>query len=223
MDTDAQKIAVKWCLHNTCTSNSELATLSNVCKQWREIATDAIASEAIVASRGEGSMENSYNTSLSTKTSFIRQLMITDMARELVVRKQQNEQAKIKGGDANKDLTNKTSSTTVRSQKDSNFCLAWFAPSGIQTLSVSLDDDDYDDDAEASGGRGRKPVSVNAKSSKKVTCCSEWRGYRHANEVLVPFGYSTNFISVSVYCFLVLICIHVFCLGKLSLTNLLHI
>lgn len=213
MDTDAQKIAVKWCLHNTCTSNSELATLSNVCKQWREIATDAIASEAIVASRGEGN-----------KTSFIRQLMITDMARVLVVRKQQNEQANIKSSDADKDLTNKTSSTTIRSQKDSNFCLAWFAPSGIQTLSVSLDDDDYDDydDAEASGGRGRKPVSVNAKSSKKVTCCSEWRGYRHANEVLVPFGYSTNFISVSIIlCFLVLICIYVFCLGKLSLTNLL--
>lgn len=212
MDTDAQKIAVKWCLHNTCTSNSELATLSNVCKQWREIATDAIASEAIDVSWGEGSMENN-SIAPSTKTSFIRQLMITDMARELVARKQQNEQAKIKGSDADKDLTNKTSSTTIRSQAESNFCLAWFAPSGIQTLSVSLDDDDYDDydDAEASGGRGRKPVSVNAKSSQKVTCCSEWRGYRLANEVLVPFGYSTNFISVSIIlCFLVLICIYVY-------------
>jgi len=27
-----------------------------------------------------------------------------------------------------------------------------------------------------------------------VTCCTEWRGYRHATEVLAPFGYSTDFI-----------------------------
>ena len=89
-------------------------------------------------------------------------------------------------------------------QSNNNFCLAWFAPSGIQTISVSLDDDDddeYDAEQDNIGNERGRTVSINANSCKRVTCCPEWRGYRHATEVLIPFGYSTDFVRVSLLFF----------------------
>jgi hypothetical protein len=79
---------------------------------------------------------------------------------------------------------------------DGNFCLAWFAPSGIQTLSVSLESSDVENDKQPStrktkeSKRGRK-----VNRGKSVTCCPEWRGYRHPHEILIPFDYSTDFIQ----------------------------
>jgi len=82
--------------------------------------------------------------------------------------------------------------------EESSFCLAWFAPSGIQTMAVSTnneaddDDDDKDNQTQQSNGRGEKKNNT----GNNVVCCPEWRGYRHATEVLFPFGYTTWFIRV---------------------------
>jgi hypothetical protein len=157
------KMAISWFLQNNCTSNVQLAIISNVCRGWRQIASDAVASEAL-----DLAANDKKNDSVSEKSSAVghcgrtnstlRTLLVTDMARGLVIRQKR----------------------LVDNRTCGSFCLAWFAPSGIQLTSVSLDDND-DGDAES-------------RSSRKVTCCIEWRGYSHATEVLIPIGYATSFV-----------------------------
>eukprot|EP00985_Skeletonema_marinoi_P026203 scaffold20114_cov178-Skeletonema_marinoi.AAC.2 len=157
-------VALSWFLHNNCTSNVQLATLSNVCRGWRKIATDAVASEAL---------ELANDDNVSEQSSTLRTLLVTDMARGLVIRQK---------GPAEDNNT------------DGSFCLAWFAPSGIQLTSVSLEDDDDDGN---DGGAHVVSITKTTKSnssSKKVTCCNEWRGYTHASEVLIPMGFATSFV-----------------------------
>ena len=102
------------------------------------------------------------------------------------------------------NLSNGLHQQKQNTTQGNNFCLAWFAPSGIQTISVSLDDDDddeYDVEQDNIGSERGRTVSINANSCKRVTCCPEWRGYRHATEVLIPFGYATDFVRVSLFIF----------------------
>ena len=223
METDGHKIVVTWFLNHACTSNTELGIISNVCQRWRDIAISSVASEAIAMTQydedgdadnmsveldsGEGTPPP-QSTTKGKPSSLIRQLMITDMARELITRKQY-EQSKITNSTTSSSSTqnNNNPHHMMHQQKQNttqgnNFCLAWFAPSGIQTISVSLDDDD-DDEYEAEqdniGTERGRTVSINANSCKRVTCCPEWRGYRHATEVLIPFGYATDFVRVSLF------------------------
>jgi hypothetical protein len=91
---------------------------------------------------------------------------------------------------------------------DGSFCLAWFAPSGIHPITVSLDNDDSganddpeEDFCENGVPNGEAPQKRRGRKANtgSVTCCSEWRGCRHATEVLFPFGYSAHFIRVSAH------------------------
>lgn len=185
-------VAISWFLHNACGSNVELAAISNVCRGWRDVSTRTIASEAAALA---AVADSPSDRQLSTRRplSCVRRMLLTEMAREMIARQHQ-----LKASPSNSNPSNAGSASA-----GANFCLAWFAPSGIQTLSVPLDDDaasevEDDDDGPRSKRRGRK-----AKSGRSVTCCPEWRGYRHATEVLTPFGYSTDFIMVSwciMYC-----------------------
>lgn len=205
--------AIKWILHNDCTSNVHLSTLANVCKTWRDICCNAVVVEAISSAGldipdtalvgSEGSLavvkelqvhdRNNLPCLTLTPDSTLRGLYLTDMARELLVRQ----------GSILKPDTEQSSST------DGNFCLAWFAPSGIQITAVSLDDEEDDDSQESDGFQFNfacvpKEVKVQKKQQKlkrqssnpSVSCCKEWRGYRHATEVLTPFGYATSFLRV---------------------------
>lgn len=137
-------------------------------------------------------------------------LLLTDMARELIVQQ----------------VNLSTSSKHISSSTGGNFCLAWFAPSGIQITAVSLenegdesDDEEVDDFKFNFGGdqdgwsasnatdltgseinvqqqpRKKLPKKV-SNLSQSVSCCHEWRGYRHAMEVLAPLGFATNFVRV---------------------------
>jgi hypothetical protein len=145
-------VAIKWLLDNSCTSNVQLAIISNVCRGWRQIVIDAVASEALEMADSKTSKNHKRNDST------LRGLIVVDMARSLVMRQR----------------------GLVDTDTDGSFCLAWFAPSGIQLSSVLLDDDSDESDE--------------TKPNKKVTCCNEWRGYTHATEVMIPIGYATNFI-----------------------------
>jgi len=226
METDGQKIVVTWFLNHVCTSNTELGIISNVCQRWRDITISAVASEAIamtqydedgdadnmsveLESGEEGTPPPQSTTKGKKPSSLIRQLMITDMARELITRKQY-EQSKITNSTTSSSTQNNNNPHHMMHQQKqnttqgNNFCLAWFAPSGIQTISVSLDDDDddeYDVEQDNIGSERGRTVSINANSCKRVTCCPEWRGYRHATEVLIPFGYATDFVRVSLFIF----------------------
>ncbi len=228
-------IALTWFLHNACTSNVELAVVSNVCRRWREVAAMAVV--AVVAADGNGNVNGGgriiidapsltsapllqYQYTSSTMSirplpySCIQRLLITDMARELfVVAYRQAKQCKQdKSQTSSKQLMGRGNTNT----EEGNFCLAWFAPSGIQTISVSVDDGDDDEidcieenNPPGLNERGKHNLNEQQTNGMKkdktgghVICCPEWRGYRHATEVLLPFGYATCFIKVcDVICF----------------------
>mmetsp|Transcript_21568 Transcript_21568/g.46912 ORF Transcript_21568/g.46912 Transcript_21568/m.46912 type:complete len:743 (+) Transcript_21568:139-2367(+) len=199
LESDGHKVAITWFLQNACTSNVDLAVASNVCRHWREVASEIVVSEAVaLANKGGGddaidTKQGVDNTTLTNPSfSSIRSLLITDMARELVVRQQhQHAQNQSNGDTTTTTATSATQNEHLQNNTEGNFCLSWFAPSGIQTVSVPLDDDADALDVGVKNKRGRK-VNV---AGRNVTCCSEWRGYRHASEVLVPFGYSTDFVT----------------------------
>ena len=44
-ESEGERLAITWVLHNWCTSNSQLAVVSNVCRRWSEIASATVASE----------------------------------------------------------------------------------------------------------------------------------------------------------------------------------
>ena len=164
-DYDGLNLALSWVLHHSCASNVQLAIISNVCREWRRIASNAVVSKSLELQSSTSTEKNK-----ECEESTLRSLLVTDMARGLIARQR---------GLAEDDNT------------CGSFCLAWFAPAGIQFTSVSLEDEDDDssDDAHA--------VSITKStksSSKKVTCCYEWRGYTHASEVLIPIGYATSFL-----------------------------
>jgi hypothetical protein len=210
-------VAITWVLQNDCTSNVKLATLANVCKNWRDLCRNAVVSEAI-SSAGLGIIisdpsllgsepalsvvkESEVDVGLpvnNTKSltlerhETLRNLLLIDMATELVL----SQQGGIK------------SQTKQFSNTDGDFCLAWFAPSGIQITAVSLDDD-YDDSDEfrfdfsgqagsneINGQTQKQQLQPRRRNTNSVSCCHEWRGYRHATEVLTPFGFATSFIMV---------------------------
>ena len=267
------RIAISWILRNDCTSNVQLAVMSNVCLSWREVALEVVAMEAFAmanvvarktralpSARASSSslemtdqaekdaMEESSGASIANplpNTSLfpIRNLLITDMAREMVVRQNWFYHNKELTADR---LSSATASATVASSVvpaqdeprhylesnniEGNFCLAWFAPSGIQITSVPVAEVEEESTSDNGGhsfkydfasgvtstdnlggdslmGNGmngqqrqqrllRKCSSVSAGQTVNVACSHEWRGYRHAAEVLVPLGYATDFIRV---------------------------
>jgi len=208
-DYDGEKVALAWFLRNACTSNVQLAVVSNVCRRWRNIASVTVASDAVALATGggQGCLARKHDGTKSigetdfpvTNASYssIRGLFIMDMARELVARQHQYNQIK--------SSTMASASATqqyqqAKSNKECNFCLAWFAPSGIQTISVPLGDNAtnaVEQDSLQMDLQGNSEIKRGRKnnSGRTVTCCSEWRGYRLATEVLGPFGYSTDFIN----------------------------
>lgn len=209
--------AIKWILHNECSSNVQLATLANVCKSWRDECCYAAVAEAVsfsglnvsdTAIRGcieslavvkESEVHDKNNLprrAYHTTKSSLRNLLLIDMARELIVRQ----------GTLLKSQGKSDSGST-----DGSFCLAWFAPSGIQITSVSLDGNSQDTETDGlkfNFGRRRsesneenKRQQPQKKSIKCVSCCREWRGYRHVSEILAPFGFATSFVQVrTTYC-----------------------
>lgn len=72
------------------------------------------------------------------------------------------------------------------------FCAAWLHPDGIQTVSVSTSPMNTNG-SHHSYGRLHRGRNKNERSSQD--CCFEWRGYRSASQVLIPFGYSKNFVD----------------------------
>jgi hypothetical protein len=212
MENDGDVIALTWFLHNACTSNVELAIVSNVCRRWREVAVVAVVAVAsndggkkVIDAPSSSSSEPTSPLSSSTgnspqPSSCIRRLIVTDMAREVGV---SYHHSRHKQG--NLRNCKQLNGCDTAEAEDSSFCLAWFAPSGIQTMAVSTDngadnDDngndkeygDKDNQTHQSNGRGGK----SDKMGNNVVCCPEWRGYRHATEVLFPFDYTTCFIRV---------------------------
>ena len=199
----AHAIAVSWSLRHACASNAQLAVFANVCRGWRAVAARAVADAARAdgehrpplaasAGNGEGGGATPADEEMAggtvaavPRSSSLRRLLLTDMARELVARRMHDDHGR-------------ADATKTRDDAAGECCLAWFAPSGIRTASVVLDDEEEDEGpAEDGAWLGRRHGRRRARQ-RTVTCCPEWRGYREAAEVLVPFGYAEAFVAVSV-------------------------
>lgn len=169
-------------------SDSQLAICSQVCKTWRRSAIDgivqcamkgillAVAGDTTEKVREEGRDERG----LRTKNNPAQNLLLIEMAKMMVLHCIQNNRM----NDSGNDIVNVNS-------HDKNghgpCCLAWFEPSGIQTIEIHVANRCRDEEE----GKSSKYHKI-AKE-----CCHEWRGYRTPCEVLGPFGYDDKFVSVS--------------------------
>ena len=279
------EIAIEWILLNSCSSNVDLATISNISKQWRRVACYCIQQLLHTSSTHftleKNIISNSHNSSISSfsdaykyttlltvkeqpRFSLLATLLLPDMAMEILRRthkdrhlQELNSSSKIlKDSVLDFIATNENPpKNVVRLSQPSSFCLAWFAPSGIQIKSIKLkesDSTDSDDDSSSSSSsseenmtldimddvstikndndnkqvmdeQNRDQVKDNTRNnffSQKIpstkrglddknngnsflkTCSNEWRGYRDAIDVLIPFGYCTSFVRVSLILFM---------------------
>ena len=89
-----------------------------------------------------------------------------------------------------------------------SFCAAWFAPEGIQIVSVPLETDSDDDSESFFAPSGAQSYSFDTnkqqndqqqqrqqKTSPAIQCTQEWRGYSQPWQVLQPFGYAKDFVD----------------------------
>ncbi|GFH51280.1 hypothetical protein CTEN210_07756 [Chaetoceros tenuissimus] len=171
------QIALSWVLNNNGLNNTELAILSNVSVEWRNV----------VLSEMKHTLQSLvYENHVSN----LKNLLLPDMGFEIVKRRL-----------AEKNITNQI----VRNDSDS-FCLAWFHPRGIKikTLDVAEDFDESSSSDDDNGVVNFKSHLRNATSrlkNRKIkassefkTVADEWQGYRNAMDILIPFGYATAFV-----------------------------
>lgn len=84
-------------------------------------------------------------------------------------------------------------SNQVSGSQQDTFCAAWFAPKGIHVMAVTAKPlDQHDNDSRSAAAAA---AAAHDGGGKNRYCCLEWRGYRHASEVLCPFGYAESFIA----------------------------
>jgi hypothetical protein len=166
-------------LNDGASSDSQLAIYSQVCKTWRKAAVDTVVQHAMNGILAVVNPTRRLGSSRGGECSPVQDLLLTDMAKMLVLRRMENSR---KQNDDNINVNH-------HPNKQGRFCLAWFAPSGIQMTNILLEDEDS---MEWSDELGRLATPI-------VQCCHEWRGYRSPLEVLRPFGYDDKFVSVSFY------------------------
>mgnify|MGYP001152527372 CR=1 FL=1 len=166
-------------LNDGASSDSQLAIYSQVCKTWRKAAVDTVVQHAMNGILAVVNPTRRLGSSRGGECSPVQDLLLTDMAKMLVLRRMENSR---KQNDDNINVNH-------HPNKQGRFCLAWFAPSGIQMTNILLEGED---NMEWSDELGRLATPI-------AQCCHEWRGYRSPLEVLRPFGYDDKFVSVSFY------------------------
>lgn len=203
---DLPYVAIKWVILN-CTSDTELATLSNVSKRWRRIVTKEIISfvtsvtdcgvdkssvtdNAIDNEQSAPSSPSSFNKKLKNlATSPLFSLILPSMLIEKIKLDSMNltdtKQSHLR---VNQDL-----------RKDSiqgRFCLAWFHPAGIQLADLSASKKFSNKNWHERMIPCIPPEQILSNtSSANDACVLEWRGYTNAEEILRPFLYCKMFIQ----------------------------
>ena len=192
------EVAVRWLLRYA-ENNSELATLSNVCRSWR---ANAVAMVLELAQESLDSIKLEGPTSMLLLPSMVKCLLRS----------------------SEDDMV--SADTFCIAWFDPSGMETRAVP---LTANYSDDDDDSDDGLEDSEpfapqggasyagseeegsrrrrGRSRSPTPLLAAVSaglrrvevptKQARCLYQWNGYREAVDVLRPFGYSSSFVKVS--------------------------
>lgn len=175
-------VALEWILNWSCSSNTYLATMSNVCRQWRNIILEYLKGHFDAALEGPRTMTRNP----------LKGLLLPDMALEIAKRR----------------LTGMKCSSLLLQQESDAFCLAWFHPRGIKVRTVDVAENFEESSSSSSEGDKDEMLSYKfhlKKASRKLkkrgkmslefkTVAEEWQGYRNATDVLFPFGYATAFV-----------------------------
>jgi len=174
-------VALQWILNYSCSSNTDLATLTNVCRPWREITLEYLKGHFDATLEGP-----------QQKIHPLQGLLLPDMALEIAKRR----------------MTGMKMPSHLLEQESDAFCLAWFHPRGIKIRTVDLAEN-FEDSSSSSSDEDkdemlsykfhlkkatRKLKTRGKMSSEFKTTAEEWQGYRNATDVLFPFGYSTAFV-----------------------------
>jgi hypothetical protein len=210
--------AIKWIALN-CSSDTELAILSNTSRRWRSVVARVILSlvneieHGLRVSDTENSVdEQGVGASVSPSLSHLSQAeksneippLITLLLPSMLIEQTRLKCANSKPSsrEVSRNFNSKRGRSIQNKRKhptyQENFCLAWFHPMGIQMANLAS----RKNIASVSCHERTIPcITVDQILSSKVAAndclVSEWLSYRSAEEILRPFCYSKAFIQVS--------------------------
>lgn len=144
-------IAIRWVLQYSCTSNYNLAALSNVNRYWRSVVASVLENflDAAVAA---GEMETNTNgnicknvngESLSRVNSIppeyhhLSNLLLPEMTLE-ILRRCRGKVECSSNSNRNSSNSNRNRTNDRSTALSPSFCLAWFPPTGIKVHPVNL-------------------------------------------------------------------------------------
>ena len=145
---EALKVALKWVLLHSTTSNVELARLSNVCRHWRRIVTAVILEQATWKAIPSSPLLllPSMTTELIRTSSSSRRKQ-----KEETAQKEETEQKSSEKCTSNQTIQNsepfQKQKQKIQSQNQhETYCAAWFASEGIQLLDLDDEEDGFQDE-----------------------------------------------------------------------------
>jgi hypothetical protein len=210
--------AIKWIALN-CSSDTELATLSNISRHWRCVvarviislvteiehglrvsATENSVDEQEVGASASPSLSNLSQAEKSTEIPPLLPLLLPSMLIEQIRLKYSD--SKPSSREDSRNFKSKRGRSSQNNRKhpayQEHFCLAWFHPMGIQMSNLSSR---KNSPSVSCHERTVPCITVDQILSSKVAAndclVSEWLSYRSAEEILRPFCYSKAFIQVS--------------------------
>lgn len=201
---DLPEPVFRWLLENAA-SNEELASISNVCRSWREHISNALWKQAEVEASGNGNLENKRQYLLLP--SILRCLIRGDLSNKgdaetfcLSWFHPYGIQTRQLPLDPSYDTDDDDEEDDRMAYKGSRRIGSpnHFAPSG-QTSYVGSEEEGKPGDRKPSL---RRMTSMGSRHSRKpkceyVQCMYQWNSYREANEILRPFGFTSSFVEVS--------------------------
>lgn len=189
-------IAIRWTIVHSVTSNAELATLSNVNRQWRQVVQTVLLELAVSEPTDdrpilllESMIRRLLQQETTEKETFCAAWFHPSGIQQLTV----STKAPL---DDDESLTSQNNAHTSVSEP--------FAPSGGQTYEGSEEERRSSRSRVRSKrrNRSRSPASQSVRWSKpedlletEVVCSQEWLGLRQAVDVLAPFGYDPAFVE----------------------------
>ena len=188
-------VAVRWVVYNACSSNVELATLSNVSRLWREIVAQSVIDAATSPvpngddTRSVSSMSTqTQQPSLSPSKSFAR-LLLPSWIRyfyashlDFLPSRQPHREEKKEHKEHEHD-------------GDETYCVAWFHPDGMRVKQLRTPQQNASSKLSMLSSPARDNSRMNLLGASSVLY--QWDGYSEAIDVLSPFGYSRSLLRVS--------------------------
>jgi hypothetical protein len=199
--------AIRWLVENSA-SNEELAHLSNVSKKWRSLAVDAIINQAKKSLNGEQESEQKLLLLPSLVRCLMRQELSDSRDRDIETYclswfHPDGIQSQLLPIDPTND-TDEEEDEMMRGYRQREGSPEHFAPSGQESY-VGSEEERDSRRLRSKSPNALAPSALSRRSEKShedyVHCMYQWNSYQEANQILRPFGFSSQFIQVSGACF----------------------